>query len=282
MNRRALTLIEVLVSISVLSVLLFILLPVVGAVRDRAGSVTCAARLSGVYTATASYASDHKGFLPTFEYHTYPDGLAQALPVPEWLEEGGWTILPFSETTFWAYQLRDHIVDDPVRQHQLAIESMSCPTLYPDWLAHTEEHEAANEPINPMWPMQQSFMKSIALFTEPSAWNDRAVPPDINRVHAAVLMSAVRSPSAKTFLVERTSFHDHEPIDLISRRPGSRFNLLAVDGHVSIKKPGQAAEPHGFIAAGTGLESPLVDPDRWREIGIPFLSTHRGARGHDW
>ncbi len=268
--------------IAITAIVVAILSPVIATARSRAVSLTCTTRLSQTHTAVASYAASHRGELPTFKYPKYADGLAEAIPVPEWLDEGGWTILPFSETTFWAYQLREYIVDDPVAQYRLAVETMSCPSAFREWELHEAQHASLGVPLNAMTSMQKSYMKSIALFTEPAAWSDRSSTPDVNRVQIALRTTSVRRPSAKALLIERTSFHDHTPIDLIHRSPAARYNVLAVDGHVSTKTPEDATQPHGFLAAGTGLERPLVEPDRWRDAGIPFISTHRGANGNDW
>jgi len=281
---HAFTIVELLVSIAIIAILLALLAPALGVVRRRMVAASCQNNLAGLGLATTAYAGDHRGALPTFEYPEYPSGDAEPIPVPEWGTVDGWTILPFSEITFWAYQLREYVVYDPATEYLRAAEALACPVEFKDWKHQLEldlisDHEKA---INPMWPTQKSYMKSIALFTEPSAWADRAVTPDVNRIHTAVHMSGVRSPAAKTLLVERTSFHDHDPVDLIDRRPGSRYNLLAIDGHVAVRRPENASQPHGFIAAGTGLERPIVDPERWRDIGIPYISTHRGAHGTDW
>lgn len=280
---RAFTLVEILVSIAIIGVLISILSPVLASVRRKAGSLVCTTHLAGIGAAAVSYASDHRGELPTFDFPKYADGFAEPIPVPAWVNDGGWVILPFSETTFWAYQLREYVNDSPDANYLQTVESLTCPVAFRDWKNELEQQllEDHNK-INPMWPTQKSYMKSIALFTAPSAWTNRNSPPNVNRVHQAIKVSTVRTPAAKTFLVERTSFHDHQRVDLVNRPAGARFNLLAVDGHVTIKRPENATKPHGFIAAGTGLEYPLVEPNRWREEGILYISTHRGALGNDW
>jgi len=280
-SRRAFTLVEILVVIGIIALLISILTPVLGAAKRRAGAAVCASRLSGIAAAVTSYTSDHRGELPTFDYPEYPTGEAEAIPVPEWLDEGGWVVVPFSETTFWAYQLREYVAADPVADHRLVTESLSCPAAHDAWKRDRELHHH-DKPLNAMLATQQSYMKSVALFTEPGAWTDRAVTPDVNFHHAPVLISNVRHTSSKTMLVERTSFHDDDPQPLIDRRPGASHTLLAVDGHVRTVTPSDATEPHGFTAAGTGLEHPSVDPDAWEGIGIPFISTHLGAHGRDW
>ena len=279
--RRAFTLVEILIVIGIIAVLISILTPVLGAVKRRAGAAVCSSRLSGIAAAVTSYASDHRGELPTFDYPEYPTGEAEAIPVPEWLDEGGWVVVPFSETTFWAYQLREYVAADPVAEHRVVAEALSCPVAHREWLEERALYHH-DKPLNAMLPTQRSYMKSVALFTEPGAWTDRAVTPDVNFHHAKVLASSVRHTSSKAFLVERTSFHDKAPQALIDRHPGSNHTLLAVDGHVRTVSPDQAEPAHGFTAAGTGLERTPVDAEAWRETGIPYISTHLGALGRDW
>lgn len=59
-----LTLIELLVVLSIIAVLVGILMPVVGQVRDTARRTTCMAGLRQIGTAIQGYAHDHRGTIP--------------------------------------------------------------------------------------------------------------------------------------------------------------------------------------------------------------------------
>jgi len=281
---RGMTLVEVVVSIGVIAVLASMILPVVGAVRRSADAAVCASRLQQSGVAAGLYVSDHSGALPAFDYPRYESGEAEPIRVPGWGEVDHWVIVPFNEIVFWAYHLRPYVVDDPERDFEAAIEALCCPVPHAQWRQEVQDKALAghSKPVNGMWPSQKSFMKSPALFTDPHAWSDRAAPPDLNRAHAVVRASSVRHPAAKSLLVERAAYHQPAPVHLVEKPPAARFNALAVDGHVSVKSVEDGVAPHGFVAAGSGLEVDFVDPTEFRDTGIWLLSTHQGAHGRDW
>src|SRR5262249_54155507 len=61
---RGFTLVELLVVIAIITLLISLLLPALGAGRERANAVVCASTLRQAATATISYAGDTKGYLP--------------------------------------------------------------------------------------------------------------------------------------------------------------------------------------------------------------------------
>lgn len=62
---KGMTVVELLVTISVIAILAAILIPTVGAVRDNARQAQCASNLRQIYTVLQLYANDHQGYLPT-------------------------------------------------------------------------------------------------------------------------------------------------------------------------------------------------------------------------
>jgi prepilin-type N-terminal cleavage/methylation domain-containing protein len=64
MRRHAFTLIELLVVIGIIAVILSILLPTLGKVRQQALNANCASNLRQIVTACHSYAAENRGYLP--------------------------------------------------------------------------------------------------------------------------------------------------------------------------------------------------------------------------
>ncbi|MEQ9617285.1 MAG: type II secretion system protein [Phycisphaerales bacterium] len=83
MRRTGFTLVELLVSIAVISILISILLPALGEARRAAQTVQCLSQMRQLVIAQRSYANDFKGALIGF-------GLAEsgsALDTPTWLDQ---------------------------------------------------------------------------------------------------------------------------------------------------------------------------------------------------
>ena len=63
-NRTGLSLIELLVSIGILTLLVALLLPVIGRAREISQRVACVGQLRQIYTGLMAYSQDHRGYLP--------------------------------------------------------------------------------------------------------------------------------------------------------------------------------------------------------------------------
>lgn len=75
---RAFTLIELLTVIAVIGVLAGILIPVVGAVRDKASATKCLGNMRQVGAACLLYLADQKGRLPSSGHERNPDGTSRS------------------------------------------------------------------------------------------------------------------------------------------------------------------------------------------------------------
>jgi len=72
--RRGLTLLETLVAISIATMLLGLLLPMLGSVRDEARSATCQGHLRHLGSATTAYTTVHRGRFPPAIVHFVSNG----------------------------------------------------------------------------------------------------------------------------------------------------------------------------------------------------------------
>lgn len=68
MNRKAFTIVEVLVSITLIMILMMIMLPVFSKAKDRSYETVCISNLRQMYTALKLYESDHDGYPPRISW----------------------------------------------------------------------------------------------------------------------------------------------------------------------------------------------------------------------
>jgi prepilin-type N-terminal cleavage/methylation domain-containing protein/prepilin-type processing-associated H-X9-DG protein len=73
------TIIELLVVMAILALLTALLLPVISSARERSHQAACASNLKQIGSALMLYASDHDGFIPSWNFashteYTYPNG----------------------------------------------------------------------------------------------------------------------------------------------------------------------------------------------------------------
>jgi len=86
-NKAGFTLIELLVVISIIALLLAILLPTLGRVRETAKRVVCSSQLKQVGVAIVGYAADNENLLPYYGDEMHPYALYRS--EPQWLDAEG-------------------------------------------------------------------------------------------------------------------------------------------------------------------------------------------------
>ncbi len=274
--------IELLVTIAVIAVLLGVSAPALQSVRRNSISAHCRARLASIGLMHATYASEHQDRYPTFEYPLDLAGVADPILAPEWgAGGGGWLVLPISEIWFWGYQLRPYAAEDPETEVMRTVEALSCPVVHNEWITSLPPEQLDGAVRDPMQPIQNSYVRSAALFTRASAWDDSAPPPDVNAEHAPVRVSEMAFPSSKAVLVEASSHHSRSRVRLESASV-EQVNILAADGHIERGRVVDALAPVGFVGASTGFEQPPIARDRWIDTGLPYISTRHGHLGRDW
>jgi len=107
-RRRAFTLVELLVVIGIIALLISMLLPVLGKVKEAANSVKCMAQQKQIMAAWMMYVGDNKGAVPipvsVAEY--YPGGNAEQKSLMYYMSNSapqGCGILRYDVGPFWAY-----------------------------------------------------------------------------------------------------------------------------------------------------------------------------------
>lgn len=185
-RRCAFTLIELLVSIGIVAVLLAIALPALRSARSNSVTLQCLTNLASLGSAYEMYAVDHRGALPILDYPLDPLGVADPIVVDGWSGAESWLLLPVDEITFWGYQLRNYIVDDPDEQVFSAIERLSCPVVFNRWLDNLPQDELSGVIEDPMYSPVRSYNHSVALYTSAAPWRNHDATPDLNAIHAVV------------------------------------------------------------------------------------------------
>lgn len=281
-TRTAFTILEMLVSITVIAVLMAILLPALAHVRRTAVIVECQTRLSSISAMYEMYATDHAGVLPTLDYPLDKRGVADFVHIPQWGGAArGWLIMPINEIAFWAYQLREYAADDTGAVIP-TVKALSCPVVFDTWRTNLPPEQLDMGIANPMIAPQRSYWHSVALFTRRQAWmNTHGAPPNLNTIHARVRLANVLHPANKANLVEASSHHE-ATVTRLGQAAHERINVLAMDGHVERRRADASIEPMGFVGAVTGFENPGITPAQFAQAGLPYISTRGGSGGRDF
>jgi len=269
-RRRGVTLVEVIVSISVILVLIAILLPALRSARESARSTVCLSTLKQIGAATEILSKQNGGFWPGPREGDRPytiGGSANTARVVWPLDWAVWWVLRY-ENILW--ERRDPNGGWAFRADPNAV---ACPAV----LASVDRAFA--------WGQQDtvsamSYVMSPTLVTEHAAWDPQA--PERRRRLAdfarRVPTSAVGSPSAKIALMETADHHgDGAP----AGGGAARFNAMLCDLSArTVNASGaRAGLPFLWPEDSSAIALPLAPGET---VQGPGLGTVNGYLGSDF
>jgi len=245
-NRRAFTITELLVSISIIAILISLAAPALHRAWAQAGATQALSRIrdAGIVLGLATEAAG--GEYPFAEPGAWLDA------TPDARTPAG----TFSTTDPWApryaWPTLVHGVA-PWRDH------------YETWLSPGVEHDPEAPWRSPsgqrLWP---SYQYANAFIAEPRLWSDDAPDdPDPSVVVTPQRPSDVRSPSAKVL-----SFDAHRAYLPEANRAAAPRAVLTADGAASLRRDADARLP---------FPNPLREGDPWL-----YHDTKRGVTGSDF
>jgi prepilin-type N-terminal cleavage/methylation domain-containing protein/prepilin-type processing-associated H-X9-DG protein len=239
-NRKAFTLVELLVVIGIITLLIAILLPVLRTARDQARRTTCASNMRQIYAAIVMYTNDNRQMLP------YPDDVNPRIAAVGML---GFGMMDFTTGTLLPYVARD------VGSRQAVF---LCPSDGPDRVAGDFQGRPTHSPRN------YSYCFSTELRVQ--ALNAGSTP------YQSVRWSQIRRPANKILLFERelpqgsytypfdtnSSAMGPPVFVLVARRHSGMGNHCFADGHVELldaevfDNPSESAR-YGFMVTDAWL-----------------------------
>ena len=237
-RRRGFTLVELLVVIAIIAVLVSILLPVLGAAREQARVVVCAANLRTIGQAAFAYAADHRGIMPIpIGGNPLNNGSESAI----WFapDNGYFGTMDFSRGAFVTY-----LAHDVATRQQV----MLCPDDEPPRYCSTFATDGSVHDIVPL-PRNFSYMfngelAGKAIMRGPFA----AVDGNGHTLWTGLNASRIRQPSHKLLVMEQDStgmanqipvfFDNLTPLQvLLATRHHGKSNQCFADGHVELFDP---------------------------------------------
>jgi len=281
--RRAFSLIELLVVITMIAVLISIILPALGGAIRRARSLRCEVSLSGNGTIFATWANDHRDL-----WYTVFARKPLATSVSLGYDQTGFGVTDPRQTDLWfGVAFPDRAEDRTTFTTRAAVDAISCPEVASpgDELVP----EGISLDLNPYAVARHSYFYSVALVTSDDYWSwdlgTARVGSELDlTARRLVRVDDVVESSAKAVLAERGDFHGERrrgyEIAAVEdeSRPNASFNVLFADGHVERVARDNAV---GAVPVrGFGFEpTPWTSTTRdWR---VPFFSTPNGFRGRD-
>ncbi len=271
-RRVGFTLIEMMVTVAVVSVLLGLTLPALRGARVTADSTACLVSLSSIAKMQAAYAAGTGGRWPNdFEKDTTPSPTY-------FFNNTGWTsVSPIGQSVAWPGPLSRkgyYDRDEPT-------QGVSCPVVYRSW--RDTRIESDNQDLSP----SRSYLYSPAMFTESNLWDPSSPFAERARVGSLgselpfsknVRTEEVKYLSRKVVMSERVDNHGRgailgDPGLTDSERSAARANVSFADGHVDRVEPYRAQEPlvvNWKNDVGDGL------------FAIPFSAAAWGYRGRDY
>ena len=261
-SNRAFTLIEILVSITVIAVLLSLALPGLAQARRRADSIQCLSSLSSLHSFVAVFIEQHNrgrwpnALEPKTEYGHWVLGDTETITAETMDQADGW-VGPLAAKGYVSANAAE-IVPFACRAVQRKLPKAD--------LSH-----------NPQLNAEASYWYSAALFTAAELWDPgvparRGQPDDFRR---SVGTHEVTFPSAKVAFFETGDHHGTGFWLSQFSKPGEgRTNVLCCDGHAATVDP-HAQEP------ALPVRPASVRPYLPWPSPVPFSAAAWGYRGRD-
>jgi len=288
----AFTLVELMVSISVIAILIGVLAPAIAGAKRSAVRAQCLTTLHGLGALLTLYTSsrngrlpdlaDPKAHLPTWTTSAIDtrDRFSKTADAPLTIcfseSETSICMRPVESICFWSHPFWAAAGEPTMGMH--TYKMVGCPVVVRERRIQQQLRE-----IDPaFYPATfavalASYAYSPALFTDPAAWNG-AGPVDVNQAQRPVHIDDIAHPSRKTALVEASAHHERSDEPLYNWTRG-RVNDLAVDGHAQSLARSQAKDAIPIV------NNPLngrTYPFLWGGKATPLLTTKKGAKGVDW
>lgn len=273
------SLVELLVTISVVAVLVGLLFPALRGAIMLARSAICRSNLRQLGLMHAIWSESHHGaWLNLYadnmeaEHQSYAaDGVSFYFP-----DYG-------QQCDIWLLGLLDHTQtpDGYVLDSTNDYEAYSCPVVYRDEIGLPEG--GLGRPERPHFFPLSSYYYTPTLVTTPDLWDPRRAPIDADEIRndqrQLVRTSDVRFPSAKVSMAERADYHTSF-ITAADEPETKTLNALFADGHAGRVRLEGIASPVSTIGFGFdglfGMVGTAAMPRR-----VPFRSTPDGYLGRD-
>lgn len=262
-DRRAFTLLEVLICILIVSIILGILLPSIGAARARTMDLSCSNTLREISRFQAVWSGDNGNVWPNLFEGDEP-GVSVGTNI------NAWGVEYFYQVRAWMGPLIGYIWNDGE-----GARMVTCPTMYRESpeSAETPEYPRTADAI-PLAGARDSYFYSAALISKASMWSEAAASSGapLDSYRRRVPLHDITWPSAKVAMAEVESFHARERAAIYSDRC-ERVNALFADGHVVRADPSRAAR---------AVKYTRLSRDFFTDLAIPFSSAPGGSGGRDF
>lgn len=260
-SRGAFTLIELMVSIAIVSVLLSLLLGALSGARRQALSTLCVARLGEVMKAHALASGENRG--------QWANAFRRGDESITFIVDDNWGVGLdyFDQTRAWIAPLFEY-----VWSFGESGEAVTCPAIYNrsnPYIADTDVYVRSGYP-----GARASYYYSTALFSDPDLWDPahperRAAPAGFRRW---VGVHEVTYPSAKVVMSEYAEYHGTGALSF--EKDCRQVNSALADGHAR-----RVDIPDAKGALPLTYYSEWVFP---ADAAVPFNSSPWGFRGADF
>ncbi|MEM1184513.1 MAG: type II secretion system protein [Planctomycetota bacterium] len=256
MNRRAFSIVELMVVIAIIGVLISILLPALGAARSASRQVLALANARTLHQTFELYLDSNDETYPFVPGFADPNLGGEQVVFVNWYPEG--TVIGTNDRFMlaWAWPALISTIA-PWEEHYETWVSPGKPTELPEDWVDSQEREPGEE-IS--WRLSNTFL------ADPAAWDGKANADPM--VFRAVKRPDIAFPSGKAL-----AWDTH--LAYLSRRPDLRDGhwdadapIAFADGHAEVRNPLDGTEPAdtGFGFSETGPRALADTPDGVRGL----------------